>query len=55
MAHGFMISGFVLVVVGIGLWSVPAACIVSGALLFTSGGLAAARKQGSGEGNGASY
>ena len=38
IALAFMVIGFVLVVVGVALWSVPAACIIAGALLFISGG-----------------
>lgn len=44
MPQMFMVSGFALVVVGVGLWSVPAACIVAGVVLFVSGGLASTRR-----------
>lgn len=43
MSEAFMVAGFVFTVVGIGLWSVPAACVVAGIVLFVSGGLAARR------------
>lgn len=39
MALAFMVGGFVLAVVGIALWSVPAACVIAGVVLFVSGGL----------------
>lgn len=39
MALASLILGFLLLVVGIGLWSVPAACVVAGLMLFVSGGL----------------
>lgn len=39
MATLFMLLGFVLVVVGIALWSLPAALVVAGLTLFVSGGL----------------
>ena len=35
-----MIAGFILGVTGIGLLSVPWACIVAGVVLFVSGGFA---------------
>jgi len=34
-----LIAGFVLAVLGIALWSLPAACLVAGVTLFISGGL----------------
>jgi len=39
MATAFLIIGFLLVIVGIGLWSIPAALVVAGVVLFISGGL----------------
>lgn len=39
MALAAMVAGFVLMVVGVALWSVPAACILAGVVLFVSGGL----------------
>jgi len=39
----FQLVGFVLVVIGVGLWSVPAACVVAGLVLFVAGGLEHAR------------
>lgn len=43
MPQAFMVLGFLLTVVGVGLWSVPAACIVAGVVLFVSGGKASTR------------
>jgi hypothetical protein len=43
MAVGFVIAGFLLTVIGIGLWSVPAAFVVAGLVLFLAGGLEAAK------------
>ena len=43
MPQAFMVSGFVLVVIGVGLWSIPAACVVAGVVLFVSGGKASRR------------
>lgn len=39
LAEVFMTVGFLLMVVGIGLWSIPAACLIGGAVLFITGGL----------------
>lgn len=39
MATAFQVTGFVLTVVGVGCWSIPAALIVAGVTLFVSGGL----------------
>lgn len=38
-AQASMVFGFLLTVVGVALWSVPAALITSGVLLFICGGL----------------
>lgn len=39
MAGALMIGGFALAVTGIALWSVPAACVIAGIVLFVCGGL----------------
>lgn len=39
MSTAFLIVGFLLLVVGVGLWSLPAAFTVAGLLLFIAGGL----------------
>lgn len=44
LANMFIIVGFLLALLGIGLWSVPAACLVAGIILFVAGGLDQARK-----------
>jgi len=38
LADAFLIVGFGLVVAGVALWSIPAALIVAGVVLFLSGG-----------------
>lgn len=43
MADVFIVLGFCLLVVGVALWSIPAACIVAGLLLLLAGGSAYAR------------
>jgi hypothetical protein len=43
MADAFLILGFLLVVIGVGLLSVPVALIVAGTLLFLAGGQAHGR------------
>ena len=49
MADAFLILGFLLIVVGVGLFSVPAALIVAGVVLFLAGGQAyMARREGKG-------
>ncbi len=35
----FMLAGFLAMVIGLALWSVPLALIVGGVLLFVAGGL----------------
>lgn len=40
-----MAAGFCVLIVGVALWSVPAALIVCGAVLFYSGGLEHRRAQ----------
>jgi cytochrome c-type biogenesis protein CcmH/NrfF len=40
----FMVVGFLLGVAGVALWSVPAAMVVAGVVLFVSGGVASTRK-----------
>jgi len=37
MADVFIVGGFVLLVVGVGLLSMPWACIVAGLILFLAG------------------
>jgi len=44
MAEAFLIGGFLLAVIGVGLWSVPAACIVAGVVMFIAGGREMARR-----------
>ncbi len=44
MTHAFLISGFVLIVVGVAQWSLAGGCVVAGAILFVAGGRAAARE-----------
>jgi len=39
MAAAFLVLGFALVIVGVGLESVPAALTLAGIVLFVSGGL----------------
>lgn len=39
MPAALMLVGFGLAVTGIALWSVPAACVVAGVVLFLCGGL----------------
>ncbi len=39
LADVFQVGGFLLATFGIGLWSVPLACIVAGVTLFVAGGL----------------
>lgn len=43
VADAFLILGFVLVIAGVALWSVPAALCVAGVVLFVAGGLEKAR------------
>lgn len=43
MSTAFLLVGFVLVVAGLAAWSVPAACVVAGLVLFIAGGLEQAR------------
>ena len=38
-----MVGGFVLVVVGVGLWSIAAALVLAGLVLFVAGGVDQAR------------
>ena len=45
MADAFLILGFILIVVGVGLVSIPAALIVAGTLLFLAGGQAHGRAE----------
>lgn len=42
-ADVFQVAGFLLTILGIGLYSVPLACIVAGVTLFIVGGLSARR------------
>ncbi len=39
MAIVFLLVGFVTAIVGLALWSVPAALVVAGLVVFVSGGL----------------
>ena len=41
-----MVAGFGLAVVGVALWSVPAAFCVAGVVLFVAGGLELRAQQG---------
>jgi hypothetical protein len=50
LADAYLILGFLLMVTGVALWSVAAACLFAGALLFLCGGL---MKAGSGGRSGA--
>jgi hypothetical protein len=43
LADTFQVVGFISTIVGIGLESIPLACIVAGVTLFVVGGLAARR------------
>ena len=45
MATAFQLVGFIVTIVGLALWSVPAALIVAGVVLFVTGGLDARRDQ----------
>ena len=44
LADAFLLLGFLLIVVGVGLLSLPAALIVAGTLLFLAGGRAASQR-----------
>lgn len=41
IAAACQMVGFAIAVIGIGIWSVPAALVVAGVVLFVSGGLEA--------------
>lgn len=44
-ADVLLIVGFLLVVAGVGLWSIPAALCVAGVVLFVAGGLMSQRER----------
>lgn len=45
LATTFLLLGFLLTVVGVACWSIPAACIVAGVVLFVAGGMDQAQRR----------
>jgi hypothetical protein len=38
VADACLLAGFLLIVIGVGLWSIAAACLTAGVILFLAGG-----------------